>query len=52
MKKNDKKLSSGSLKRLRDFNWGDVRLYNYFKAIHDRQSRVLEFLKVSHYHKL
>ncbi|CBY39255.1 unnamed protein product [Oikopleura dioica] len=37
MKKNDKKLSSGSIKRLRDFNWGDIRLYNYFKAIHDHQ---------------
>ena len=39
MKKNDQKLSAGSNKRLRDFNWGDVRLYNYFKSIHDRQSK-------------
>ena len=40
-----KTLSSDSLKKLKELNWADYRLYNYFKNKLHKESKLIKFKK-------
>lgn len=42
MKKDGKTLNAVTQKRLKDFNWADYRMYNYFKTKLDAESKYIK----------
>ena len=42
-----KTLSSDSLKKLKELNWADYRLYNYFKNKLHKESKLIKLKKTS-----
>ena len=44
MKKDGKTLNAVTQKRLKDFNWADYRMYNYFKTKLDAESKYIKIL--------